>query len=375
MPDQAAVERLVEQNAVLQGERDAAVAERDRLVAAEAAPADRDPDPRGWRPGVVIDALCHVADEVGGVPKVWSQELGYSVRGLGPIMDKAQSAMAKHGIVVLPDDVEDVAIEMVEVGAQKKIWRHIDTKWHWRIWHRSGAWIPLVTFGESRDGSDKGRNKAQSAAYKYAIVAALSLAEQNDPDATTPPEREHPGSYTGGGGGGSTQAAPPAVMPEGLTKSQQAKWLWEQQQRQKGAPTPTLTVTAPAPAPEEPPVTHASQGQPPALSTLAAAVAEADAEAAQTREELRERIASIETGQPASEPAEAPQTPQDAPPPPAGPEAADPAPEASEANQEPRGYWPCNRCGEVASGRVGELCPVCRKGELFDGRRDDAEPF
>jgi len=171
----AAADKLIEQ-------RDAAVEKLREAL----APQEK---------GRVVAALCEASLEVGAVPKgPPSKELGYAVRSYADIMAKAQGAFSRAGIAIVPDGIAVVESYDVEVGDRGKKWRHRVCEYRWKVWHTSGEWIPIVTMGEARDGGDKGLNKCQTAAYKYAVIAALSLGEHaNDPDAYAVPEAS--GSY------------------------------------------------------------------------------------------------------------------------------------------------------------------------------------
>src|SRR5262249_41081686 len=94
----------------------------------------------------------------------------------------------RAGIVILPVDIERETRDYETNNGGRAMMTH--HKFRWRIYCRTGDYIEVTTFGEARDSGDKGANKAQTAAYKYAVIAALSLAEgHDDPDDERPEDR------------------------------------------------------------------------------------------------------------------------------------------------------------------------------------------
>lgn len=138
----------------------------------------------------VVSALAAVKLRLGGIPKLTPQQRGkggdergvsYAYRSIDQIASEAQPLFGEYGIVLTPN-VKSYEVETVEVG--NRPWRHITMMVEYNVYGPNGSRLdPFVVIGEGRDNSDKGMNKAQTAAYKNALLRILDIGDpQDDPD-------------------------------------------------------------------------------------------------------------------------------------------------------------------------------------------------
>ena len=155
------------------------------------------PDPHG--PGekpvdgsvpLVIHAMASVMGElalVGITKDQKNKDQKFDFRGIDDVYNALCPLMAKYGLVLVPTNINNkerfqttsrsggnLYITTMDVGYQ--MYCCID-----------GSSIPLELPGEAMDSSDKGSNKAMSAAYKYAVIQAFCIPTEgdNDPDLVT----------------------------------------------------------------------------------------------------------------------------------------------------------------------------------------------
>lgn len=145
--------------------------------------------------GAVIATLCEASKRIGPVPKdaemrgTAGKDDGYKYRSIRAIMALAQTVFYDLGIVLLPERIIERKAEPYQTK-YGSTWIATDSVFEWSINIRTGDYILIQTVGEARDGGDKGSNKVQTASYKYALIAALSLAEGHaDSDDERPEEQ------------------------------------------------------------------------------------------------------------------------------------------------------------------------------------------
>jgi hypothetical protein len=128
----------------------------------------------------VTEALAKVIDEMKGVGK--DQQFGnprgggmaYRYRGIDDMTAAAKPLFGRHGIVWVP------RIESMEL-AQHERQTDCTIMMTWQVFGPAGDSItvgPIV--GVGRDSSDKFANKAMTAAWKYALMQTLCVADPAD---------------------------------------------------------------------------------------------------------------------------------------------------------------------------------------------------
>lgn len=122
-----------------------------------------------------------------------------TVSGSGPsfkytpveeIADELRKKMGDAGIVMVPSHIEVVASE--DAGTTKSgttRWRHVVLV-DWTLTDGTDS-LTVSSVGESMDTGDKGMNKAQTAARKYALIGAFQLSTGDDPDTRHPEPAEY----------------------------------------------------------------------------------------------------------------------------------------------------------------------------------------
>jgi hypothetical protein len=153
-----------------------------------------EPTPTPERPPRnVVEALARVLAELGGIPKLTSQQrqkagmstgsgeggLTYAYRSVDQLAAAAQPLLGKYGVVIVPRKVEAT---VTEITVNNKPWTDERHKVIWRIYGPGGLedWIKAKSIGVGRDNSDKGANKASTMAYKNLLLRLFSIGDPSD---------------------------------------------------------------------------------------------------------------------------------------------------------------------------------------------------
>lgn len=129
------------------------------------------------QPLTVDEAMIAVMQEIGPVGKHGKNEkLNYQFQAMDDIVAAAQGPMAKYGLRMLPEVIDqkhfvrgertNVAILTVRYRIRGPLGDEIDS--------------PIVVVGEGADTSDKASNKAMTAAKKYAFKQAFEISDGAD---------------------------------------------------------------------------------------------------------------------------------------------------------------------------------------------------
>lgn len=149
-------------------------------------------------PTNVVQAIAAVMAEMGGIPKMSAaahkarsgvQDAGpergvsYAYRSIDQIAAAAQPLLGHYGVVILPDVVEH---DITDITVGGNPWTSHMMKVEWHVFGPGGVadrLPPFKTVGEGRDNSDKGANKAQTMAFKNALLRVLCIGDPaDDPD-------------------------------------------------------------------------------------------------------------------------------------------------------------------------------------------------
>lgn len=147
------------------------------------------PDPKTYDgPAAnVIEALCRVMAEMPTIGKDSEMSEGpkYKYRGIEQITPHTQQLFARHGVILAPHRIVRWDLRDLTLGG--KPWTDDRLVVHYRVYGPGGPgdYIDLEVPGIGRDNSDKGSNKAMTAAMKYALAQTLQIAG-DDPDAYHP---------------------------------------------------------------------------------------------------------------------------------------------------------------------------------------------
>lgn len=140
--------------------------------------------------GDVIEALQAVMQELPGIgkdSKADPRQGGYSYRGIEAITKEVAPLFAKHGVVFVP---RVVSYEIRDIVVNDKPWTDTVALIEYDVYGPGGSGDkitvgPLLAIG--RDNSDKGGNKCETQAYKYALTQTLCISDaDDDADAGSP---------------------------------------------------------------------------------------------------------------------------------------------------------------------------------------------
>lgn len=143
--------------------------------------------------------------------QITGQGPSFSYTPVEEIADDLRKRMGAEGIVMVPSQIDVVATE--DAGTTKSgttRWRHV-IRVDWTLTDGTDS-LTVSSVGEAMDTGDKGMNKAQTAARKYALIGAFQLSTGDDPDDRHPepaeyrPRRSAPARTGGGDGGAITEA-------------------------------------------------------------------------------------------------------------------------------------------------------------------------
>ena len=132
----------------------------------------------------VIEALAAISAELPAIAKVphpseSGKGITYAYRGIEEITAHAQQLFAKHGVVVVPQvhhrEVKDIIVN-------GNPWTDTFLEVYWSIYGSGGVEdvVQAATFGQGRDNSDKGTNKAMTQAFKYLLLDMLMISDPSD---------------------------------------------------------------------------------------------------------------------------------------------------------------------------------------------------
>jgi len=132
----------------------------------------------------VYQAICNVQADLckEGIGKDSTNTYdGYKFRGIDAVYNALSPLLAKHGLCVLPRMLS----RTVEIHASKKgdglFYVTVDAEFDF-VSAEDGSKHTVKTYGEAMDRSDKGTNKAMSAAYKYAAFQTFAIPTEGDND-------------------------------------------------------------------------------------------------------------------------------------------------------------------------------------------------
>lgn len=130
----------------------------------------------------VHQALSKVMAEVQAVRKdSKNQAQRFNFRGIDAVMNAVGPALRKHGVIILPEDVE-VRRSNGTTANGKQI-AEVVVKVSYRVYGPSGDSIHGKVAAEAMDFGDKAIAKAMSVAYRTFLLQALTIpTDEPDPD-------------------------------------------------------------------------------------------------------------------------------------------------------------------------------------------------
>lgn len=131
----------------------------------------------------IIQAVTAIMSEVGHIGKERKNtQQNYNFRGVDDVYGGLQLLMAKHGVVSVPEVLEDRTEDRVTAKGTALIYRVLKIKY--RFYADDGSYIEATVIGEGMDSGDKASNKAMSVAHKYACLQVFMIPtnEPKDPE-------------------------------------------------------------------------------------------------------------------------------------------------------------------------------------------------
>lgn len=139
--------------------------------------------------GQIYDLLPKVMQSIGAVGKGRKAQMpggAYAFRGIDDLYNAVQPALIEHGVTVTPIGMELLRRDVIERPSKSPlVYTLIQVTYH--FFAPDGSHVQATTIGEGMDTSDKGANKAMSAAMKYALFQVLCIPTEEAKDS----ENEH----------------------------------------------------------------------------------------------------------------------------------------------------------------------------------------
>lgn len=165
----------------------------------------------------VHQALSKVMGDVQAVKKdSKNQAQKFNFRGIDAVMNAVGPALRKHGVTILPEDVE--VHRSNGTTASGKQTAEVVVKVTYRVYGPAGDSIHGKVAAEAMDFGDKAIAKAMSVAYRTFLLQALTIpTDEPDPDSESF-EREAPSGIGASQQTGSSQQNAPLPAEQGVPK-------------------------------------------------------------------------------------------------------------------------------------------------------------
>ena len=115
-----------------------------------------------------------------------NQQQGFQFRGIDDVMNELHSSLAKCGVFVLPNVLEETRTTGKTARGGEMFYTRLKIKFG--FYAEDGSHVDAVVIGEAMDTGDKASNKALSIGLKYAMlqVFCIPTEDEKDPDAVSP---------------------------------------------------------------------------------------------------------------------------------------------------------------------------------------------
>lgn len=185
-------------------------------------------------PGKIFPLIGSAMAEIGAIGKdSKNDQQGFMYRGIDAVYNALNPVMAKHGIFICPEVLDQKREERTTKYGSVLIYTILTIRY--TVYAPDGSYIQMIVVGEGMDSGDKSTNKAMSVAMKYAMFQLFMIPteEMKDPDAE---------SFND-------------VLPRGQKAKQPEKEPPKQQAKQNGKAEMSASATVPPPAaPKKPDV-------------------------------------------------------------------------------------------------------------------------
>jgi len=131
--------------------------------------------------GKIYAAIPAIMAEVKEIPKSRrNTQQNYAFRGIDDAYAAFQPLFARHGVFIVPNVMDCKREERTAKSGGTLIWTVLTIR-H-TFYASDGSSIDATTVGEAMDSGDKGSNKAESAALKYALLEVFCVPTEADND-------------------------------------------------------------------------------------------------------------------------------------------------------------------------------------------------
>lgn len=139
-----------------------------------------------------------------------NREQRYSFRAIEDVMVAVRASLIQHGVFYMPTVLTRVPESRTTKAGQPMNVVHLEIRYD--FYAADGSSVSSVVWGEGADTADKATNKAMSAALKYNLVQALSIAAKDileDSDRSAQEAGPQGGYRSAGEAFASARPAPP----------------------------------------------------------------------------------------------------------------------------------------------------------------------
>lgn len=131
-------------------------------------------------------SIMRSVDHIGKDKK--NQQQGFNYRGIDDLYNSLHSAFALNGVIIIPEVLDIHREERTSAKGGLLLWTIQKIKF--RFIAEDGSFVEAILNGEAMDSADKGANKANSVALKYALMQMFLIPTEElkaqDPDNSTP---------------------------------------------------------------------------------------------------------------------------------------------------------------------------------------------
>ncbi len=138
----------------------------------------------------IYQKLGAVMAEVKAVDKAQKNvQQGFMFRGIDDMMNALHNLFAKHGIIVLPSELEHIQDNYPTKTGGTQFRSRVLMEFRF-VSTDDGSYVTTSGWGEAADNGDKGYNKCKSIAFKYVLMQMFVIPTKDiaDPDKETPEE-------------------------------------------------------------------------------------------------------------------------------------------------------------------------------------------
>lgn len=133
--------------------------------------------------GKIYPAMIAMMREIKGIGKdSVNKQQGFKFRGIDTVYNELHGLLAKHGVVTLPEVLEERSEEKQTKTGGTLIYRIFKMRYHFVA--DDGSSCAVTVMGEGMDSGDKASGKSMSQAHKYALLQSFLIPTDDiaDPD-------------------------------------------------------------------------------------------------------------------------------------------------------------------------------------------------